>query len=49
MKKEVYSTKVEAKEKISKMAELVREGYSISGENDNGDGTFTIFFRESDE
>jgi len=49
MKRDIYSTKVVKKEKPIKMDELRREGFSIVGENDNGDGTFTIFFRESDE
>ena len=48
--KEVYSTKVKGiKEKVSKMDELKKEGYSVSGVNDNGDGTFTIFYRDKEK
>jgi len=44
----IYSAKViGAKEKSTKMDELRDGGFSIVGENDNGDGTFTIFFRDT--
>jgi hypothetical protein len=47
---DVHSTKVTgSKEKTDKLYELRKKGYSIVGENDNGNGTFTIFYREKDK